>query len=180
MAFKKLHQAIKDGLDRLEITTPTPFQQKSISKIKSGSNFFGIAPEGSGKSTTLIINTLQKLKATAVGQAPRAVIFVEDKAKAISLDEQFKPFTKRTDVRVYMAYDERDIETHKSEIFMGIDILITTPKRFHKLFLVNGVNSTQLQLFILEDADQLLLKSNYVSLLTISESIKKMSVFGFL
>jgi len=62
MPFKKLHSDIKEKLAFFEITVPTPFQSKSIPIIKSGANIYCTAPEGSGKTTTLILTTLQKLK----------------------------------------------------------------------------------------------------------------------
>jgi superfamily II DNA/RNA helicase len=61
MPFKKLHSDIREKLDDLEIITPTPFQSKSIPVIKSGANLFCTAPKDSGKTTTLILTTLQKL-----------------------------------------------------------------------------------------------------------------------
>ena len=54
MSFKKLIEPIKDVLKSQGFETPLPFQKRILSKIKSGANVFGIAPEGSGKTTTLI------------------------------------------------------------------------------------------------------------------------------
>ena len=62
MPFKKLHSDIREKLDDLEIITPTPFQSKCIPIIKSGTNLFCTAPKDCGKTTTLILTTLQKLK----------------------------------------------------------------------------------------------------------------------
>ena len=70
MPFKKLHSEIKEVLESLEISTPTSFQSKSIAAIKSGANIFCIAPENSGKTTTLILTTMQKLKCQEIGTAP--------------------------------------------------------------------------------------------------------------
>jgi len=62
MPFKKLHSEIQEKLEDLEITGPTSFQSKSIPVIKGGANVFCMASEGSGKTTTLILPNLQKLK----------------------------------------------------------------------------------------------------------------------
>lgn len=53
MPFKKLHTEIKETLENLEITTPTPFQGKSIPVIKGGANVFCMASKDSGKTTIL-------------------------------------------------------------------------------------------------------------------------------
>ena len=83
MPFKKLHSNIQDKLEELEISTPTPFQRKSIPVIKSGANIFCTAPVDAGKTTTLVLTTLQKLKCEEVGVAPRAIVLVENRDKVL-------------------------------------------------------------------------------------------------
>ncbi|WP_291869057.1 DEAD/DEAH box helicase [Maribacter sp.] len=173
MPFKKLHASLKEALERLHIESATPFQQNAIPKIKSGINVFGIAPKESGKTTAMILNTVQKLNCTAVGDAPRALIIVENKKEALELHEKFLEFTKYTDLRVYMGYEELHIDVQKSEIYMGVDILISTPKNIHKLFLTNGVSISELKICFVDDADFLLQRKELSSLTTTSESIKK-------
>lgn len=173
MPFKKLHSNILEVLARLEITTPTPFQRSSIPVIKSGSNVFGVAPKNSGKTTTLILTTLQKLKCEAIGNAPRAVVLVENKEKAMELYNTFLTYTKNSSLRVYVGYEELHIDVQKSEIFEGIDILISTPKTMNKLFLLNGVNTSQLKLFSIDDAEFLIHSSDAAAIMSITQSIKK-------
>lgn len=173
MPFKKLHASLKEALERLEIESATPFQHKAISKIKSGVNVFGVAPKESGKTTTMILNTVQKLNCTPVGDAPRALIIVENKKEAIELHEKFIEYTKYTGLRVYMGYEELHIDVQKSEIYMGVDILISTPKNIHKLFLTNGVSISELKICFVDDANFLIQRKEITSLTTTAESIKK-------
>jgi len=173
MPFKKLHAHIQEKLESLEITSPTPFQRKSIPVIKSGSNAYCLAPTGSGKTTTLILTTLQKLKCEAVGNAPRAVVLVQNKEKVLQLHEAFLAYTKHTSLRVYAGYEELHIDVQKSEIFEGIDILISTPKSMNQLFLLNGVSTAQLKLFSIDDAEFLAQVSAYQAIISITQSIKK-------
>jgi superfamily II DNA/RNA helicase len=173
MPFKKLHSDIQERLAYLEIETPTPFQRKSIPVIKSGANVYCTAPKDSGKTTTLILTTLQKLKCEAVGNSPRAVVLVENKEKAMELYDAFLAFTKYNSLRVYVGYEALHIDVQKSEIFEGIDILISTPKSMNKLFLVNGVNTSQLKIFSIDDAEFLIQKSAYAAIMSITQSIKK-------
>ena len=94
MPFKKLHSDILEKLAQLEITTPTPFQSESIPIVKSGANVYCVAPKDSGKTTTLIITTMQKLKCRAIGNAPRALVLVENKEIATQLYDAFLFYTK--------------------------------------------------------------------------------------
>ncbi|MBC8755029.1 DEAD/DEAH box helicase [Kordia sp. YSTF-M3] len=173
MPFKKLHANIQEKLATLEITTPTPFQSNSIPVIKSGANVFCTAPKDSGKTTTLILTTLQKLKCEAVGSAPRAVILVENKEKALALYETFLTYTKHNSLRVYVGYEQLHIDVQKSEIFEGIDILISTPVTMNKLFLTNGLSVSQLKIFSIDDAEFLVQKSAYQALMSITSSVEK-------
>ena len=173
MPFKKLHPNIQEVLERMEITIPTPFQSKSIPVIKSGANVFCTAPKDSGKTTTLILTTLQKLKCEAVGNAPRAVVLVENKERALELYNAFLTYTKHNSLRVYVGYEQLHIDVQKSEIFEGTDILISTPKTMNKLFLLNGVSTSQLKILSIDDADFLIQQSEYNSMFSIKQSILK-------
>jgi len=153
MSFKKLNPAIKEVLENKKFEEPTTFQKVVLPKIKGGADLFAIGNIGCGKTTAIIISTMQKLKSTAFEDAPRALILVENKSEALALKEAFLEFTKRTDLRVYAAYDEHSIDAQKDEIYYGQDIIIATPKRLNKLFYINSINVTQLKLFIIEDAE---------------------------
>jgi superfamily II DNA/RNA helicase len=173
MPFKKLHSDIKEKLAFFELTVPTPFQSKSIPIIKSGANIYCIAPEGSGKTTTLILTTLQKLKCEEVGTAPRAIILVENRDRAFALYEDILKYTRHTSLRVYACDDKFHIEVLTSEIFEGVDILIATPKTVSKLLLSEGLNMTQLKIFNIDDAEFLAQSAAYANLMAITQSIHK-------
>ena len=173
MSFKKLHPHLLEALERFSIEEPTLFQKNSIPIIKSGANVFCIAPKDSGKTSSLILTTLHKLKCEAVGNAPRALVIVENKSKVLELYDAFLKFTKYSSVRVYASYEQLHIDVQKSEIYMGIDVLITTPKTLHKLFLSNGVSISELKICSIEDAEFLIQKSEYTALITTAQSIRK-------
>ncbi len=153
MSYPKLIQHIHDALQRLGIENPTPLQSKILSPIKSGSDIICTGPNGIGKTTALIISVMQALKCEANGDTPRAMIIVKDKQEALQLEEAFKPFLFRTDLRIFSAYDQHDIIGQRDTIYVGVDILIGTPSRLSKLFYMNGINLAQLRMLIIEDAD---------------------------
>lgn len=173
MPFNKLHPEIQEKLAQFEITSPTPFQTKSIPVIKSGANVYCKAPVDSGKTTTLILTTLQKLKYRAIGNAPRAVVLVENKDIAMELFDAFLAYTKNNSLRIYVGYEELHNDVQKSEIAMGVDILISTPKSMNRLFLTNGVSVSDLKIFSIDDAEFLSQKSAYNAIMSITQSIPR-------
>lgn len=173
MSFKKLTPLLKESLLRIEYQEPTAFQKAILPKLKGGANVFGIAPKDSGKTDALIISVIQKLNAAAYQDSPRVLIFVKDKKAALALDANFKRFTRGTDLRVYPAYDEQNIDAQKDEIYYGQDIIITTPKRLSKLYLINGIHLGEVQLLAIEDAQFLASNNLHAEIIRVSESIKK-------
>lgn len=179
MAWKKLNPPLIEALERLGYESPLPFQKKIIPRIKAGANLYGIGPHGCGKTTAMIIGTLQKLDSQAFEDAPRALVFVKDNQEAEALEEKFKEFTQQMDVRIFTAFEGPDIEKQKIAIYEGMDIVIGTPKRLNRLFLISGIDVNQLKLFIVEDAEFLSKSQDFNNLIEVSNHISKCQFLVF-
>ena len=179
MSFKKIHPKIQEALDRIGFTEPSPFQKEVLPKIKGGASIFGIAPKGAGKTNAIIIGTLQKLECTAFEDAPRALIFVKDKEAALALQEEFKKYTLRMDLRIYSVYEEHNIEAQRNDIYDGVDIVIATPKRLNRIFYLNGINLGKLKLFIVEDSEFLSKANIFSELIRTPQSLDRCQYLVF-
>lgn len=105
---------------------------------------------------------------------PRAVVLVENKEKALALYDEFLKFASyNNSIRLYVSYEQLHVDIQKSEIFEGIDILISTPTMIHKLFLTNGVSTSQLSILSIDDAEFFGLNAAYNALMGILQSIDK-------
>lgn len=173
MSFKKLNPLLKQSLEEAGFETSNKLQKKVLPIVKGGADSYIIAPKGKGKTTALIITVIQKLKAKAFEDSPRALIMVKDKQDALALKDAFHKLAGTTDLRIYAAYDEYDIQKQKEEIYYGQDVVIATPSRLSKLYFLNGICLTALQLFAIEDADATVNTRNYNYILRLSESITK-------
>ncbi len=173
MPFKKLHSEIKEMLESQEITIATPFQKASIPVIKSGANLYCTGPIESGRTTTLILTTLHKLKCEAVGNTPRAIVLVENKEKAQEMYDAFFKYIRYHELRLYLCDEKLHIDMLKSEIFEGVDILIATPNTVRKLLSLNGLNTTQLKMLSIDDAEFLAQNAAYTSVMAITQSMRK-------
>ena len=179
MSFKKLIEPLKDILENKGFDEPLVFQKSILSKIKGGASLFCIAPKGAGKTTSIILSVVQKLKGEAFEDAPRALILVKDKQAALDLELEFNIFLRGMDLRVYCAYDEKNIDTQREEIYVGVDVVIATPKRLNKIFFLNGINLNKLQMFIIEDAEFLFRNNNLAEITRTPESIGKCQYLVF-
>ena len=80
MKLKKINEKLQKALIEIGLTEANVLQQETFSTLKSGADCIIIAPKGSGKSTTIVINVIQQLVAEGE-ESPRALIIVEDKVK---------------------------------------------------------------------------------------------------
>lgn len=178
MSFKKLVEPLKDALKTQGIEQPNTLQSKILSKIKGGSSLFVIAPKDSGKTTSIVISVINKLK-NEFEDAPRALIFVKDKQACLDLAEIFNTYKRGTDLRVYCAYDEHNLELQREELYLGTDIVIATPKRLNRIFYLNGINLNKLQMCIVDDAEFLFRNNNFAEVTRTPESIGKCQYLVF-
>lgn len=172
MKLKKIKPELQEALAECGLTEANEIQQETFSLIKSGADCVIIAPEGSGKSTTIAINVLQQLTSEAE-ESPRALIFVETKEKVHELEKIFENFGGENPLQVYGVHDRGDIDYDKNYISTGIDVLIGTPNRLSEMFSSAGYNVNRLKMFIIDDADAILKARHETRIMRISNSISK-------
>jgi len=172
MKLKKIYDKLQEALIEDGLTEANEMQQETFSTLKSGADCIVIAPKGSGKSTTIVLNVIQQLKQEGE-ESPRALIIVEDKTKVIEMEALFEKYGKYTDLRVYGVHDKGDMEYDKNYISTGIDVLIGTPNKLGEMFTTAGYNVNRLRMFILDDADPILKLRHETKIMRISNSITK-------
>ncbi|PKW29748.1 DEAD/DEAH box helicase [Flavobacterium lindanitolerans] len=172
MKLKKINEKLQIALVENGLVEANEMQQETFSTIKSGADCVIIAPEKSGKTTTLVINVIQRLE-KAFEESPRALIVVESKEKMLEMKQLFEKLGNYTDLRVYGVHDKGDIDFDKNQISLGIDVLIGTPNRLSDMFSSAGFDVNRLKMFIIEDTDDLLRLRFDTKLARISESMGK-------
>jgi ATP-dependent RNA helicase RhlE len=172
MKLKKINENLQQALIENGLTEANEMQQETFSTLKSGADCIVIAPKGSGKTTTIVINVIQKLAGTKE-ESPRALIIVEDKAKVLEMEALFEKYGKHSDLEVYGVHDKGDMEYDKNYISTGVDVLIGTPNKLGEMFTTAGYNVNRLRMFILDDADAILKLRHETKIMRISNSITK-------
>jgi len=170
MKLKKINEELQQSLIENGLTEANAMQKETFSTLKSGSDCIIIAPEGSGKSTTIVLNVIQRL-AGANEESPRALIIVEDKAKVLEMESLFEKYGKNSNLEVYGVHDKGDMEYDKNYISSGVDVLIGTPNKLSEMFTTAGFNVNRLKMFILDDADPILKLRHETKIMRISNSI---------
>ena len=152
MFKEKLNKTLAKALEEAGLSEPTAFQQKCLSKINSGADVIGADAPGSGRTTLLVIATIQKLQ-QAFEDAPRAFILVAGKEEALAMKALFDLLGKETNLRSIAVFEEGKLEKQNEEIYFGMDIVIGTPRRSVELYLSRNFNISKIKLFAIDDAE---------------------------
>jgi ATP-dependent RNA helicase RhlE len=172
MKLKKINEKLQQALIENGLSEANQLQQETFSTLKSGADCIIIAPKGSGKSTTIVLNVIQQL-AGGTEESPRALIIVEDKAKVLEMEALFEKFGKHNNLEVYGVHDKGDMEYDKNYISTGVDVLIGTPNKLSEMFTTAGYNVNRLKMFIIDDADPILKLRHETKIMRISNSITR-------
>ncbi|MBD0724615.1 RNA helicase [Flavobacterium sp. L1I52] len=172
MKLKKINEKLQQALVENGLTEATEVQQETFSTIKSGADCVIYAPKGSGRTTAIVLNVIQKL-AGSNEESPRALIVVEDKEKMLAMEELFEKYSKYTHLEVYGVHEKGDMDYDKNYVSTGIDVLVGTPTKLNEMFSTAGYNVNRLKMFIVDDCDALLKMRHESKIMRISNSIAK-------
>lgn len=153
-------------------------QELSIPKIKSGADLFVTAPEGSGKTTAIVMAVIQQLK-EAFEEAPRAIIVVENKDKAFEVEELFNRLAKHTNLRAFPVFEQGQIQYQKDTIYEGLDVLIGTARRLNELMNVTGFPIVKVKMLIVDDAQTLFPLRQQAIIYRMADGISKSQLLIF-
>lgn len=161
MTFENLNiiAPITQALKQKGYTEPTPIQEKAIPHLLKGSDVFGTAQTGTGKTAAFAIPILQKLYA---GQADRrtagirALILAPTRELAIQISESFSDYSKGLKLRHTVIYGGVSQNPQTAILKKGVDILIATPGRLLDLMNQGFVKLNSIEFFILDEADRML------------------------
>lgn len=178
MKLKKINEGLQQRLIANGLTEANDLQKETFSTIKSGVDVVIQSDKGTGKTTTIVINVIQRL-VKPTEESPRAIIFVEDKPQVLEMVDLFKQLGKNNDLRVYGVHDKTDLDVDKNEISAGIDVLIGTTNRLNLMFSSAGFNVNRLLMFIVDDTDILAKARMDANIKRISDSISKVQRIFF-
>ncbi len=173
MKLKKINSNLQKALVENGFDEANFLQEETFSAIKSGADLVIQSPKGTGKTTTIVINAIQKMQKQE-GESTRTLILVETKEKVLEMLESFKNFNRYNELRIYGVYEKSDMDEDKNQISAGCDILIGTPTKINAMFSSAGFNMTTIKFFAVDDADILLRNRHDSVIARLSESVEKM------
>lgn len=150
-----LPKSIQKALDELGFETPTPIQEKSFSVIMSGRDMMGIAQTGTGKTLAYLLPLLKQYKFNPA-ETPKIVILVPTRELVVQVTETVERLSKYTSIRTLGVYGGVNINTQKTVVSQGIDILVGTPGRVMDLALDGYIRFDETQKLVIDEFDEML------------------------
>jgi ATP-dependent RNA helicase RhlE len=143
-------------------TEPTPIQAQAIPVILAGRDVMGGAQTGTGKTAGFALPTLQRfapLASTSTSPARhpvRALILAPTRELAVQVEESFREYGKYVPLRTTVIYGGVPIEPQMAQLRRGVEILVATPGRLLDHVHQRTLNLSQVEVFVLDEADRML------------------------
>jgi len=156
-----LNAALVNAVREEGYTQPTPIQVRAIPHVLEGKDLLGCAQTGTGKTAAFALPILQRLSARTPGQAqgrpvPRALILSPTRELASQIAASFTAYGKHTGLKCAVIFGGVSQHSQEKVLRMGADIIVATPGRLLDLMQQRIVAFSQLEVFVLDEADRML------------------------
>ncbi len=140
-------------------TTPTPIQLQAIPPLLEGRDLCGIAQTGTGKTAAFALPSLMRLAANPKPRPPggcRMLVLSPTRELAAQIAKSFEDYGRGSRLSVGVVFGGMPIGRQIKMCGAGLDILVATPGRLLDLIDQRAVNLRHVEIFVLDEADQML------------------------
>ncbi len=154
--IRPILKALKDE----GFTAPTPIQAQAIPLILEHRDILGCAQTGTGKTAAFAIPIIQLLhsdkKRTSPKRDIKCLILTPTRELAIQIGESFHSYGRNVSLKSKVIFGGVSSHSQIDALDTGVEIVIATPGRLLDLMSQNLVDLTNLQFFVLDEADRML------------------------
>ena len=154
-----LSQPVLDALAHANYSTPTPIQRQAIPTVLTGRDLLGIAQTGTGKTAAFVLPSLDRLAANRTYLKPgqiRMLVLAPTRELAAQIAASARTYGRFMKLSVGSVFG--GVSNHKSvrEVSRGLDVLVATPGRLLDLVDQRALSLRELEVLVLDEADQML------------------------
>jgi ATP-dependent RNA helicase RhlE len=139
--------------------TPTPIQVQSIPPLLEGRDLCGVAQTGTGKTAAFALPSIQFLTENPAPPIPRhcrMLVLSPTRELAAQIAASFKDYGRQTRLRVECVFGGLPIGKQIRALSPGVDVLVATPGRLLDLIDQRALSLRNVEIFVLDEADQML------------------------
>ena len=151
-----LSKSIIKALDDLNITTPTPIQEKAIpTLLERHGDFIGLAQTGTGKTAAFSLPLLEHIDTSK--DHLQALILSPTRELGQQIADQIELFSKHQEkVKTLPVYGGTSIMNQIRALKRPVHVVIATPGRLIDLVKRKAIDLKRVKYLILDEADEML------------------------
>jgi ATP-dependent RNA helicase RhlE len=148
------HPTVAAGVAAAGYETPTPIQARAIPQIFKGRDIMGLAQTGTGKTAAFVLPILNRLVKRKYGSV-RALIIAPTRELAEQIHQAIETLGRKTRIRSVAVYGGVGINPQIQKLKRA-DIVVACPGRLLDHIGRHSIDLSQLEVLVLDEADQML------------------------
>jgi superfamily II DNA/RNA helicase len=152
-----LHERLLKALAELSFEKPTPVQAAAIPPAIAGEDLYIIAQTGSGKTAAYVLPILQRLlEDDSKALAPRALVLSPTRELAQQILKDVQALARFTFLKAELVIGGEDFKVQAAKLRKNPDIVIATPGRTLEQLEAGGLDLSEVQTLVIDEADRML------------------------
>lgn len=154
-----LHKQVLKAVTAEGYDTPTPIQAQAIPHLLEGRDMLGIAQTGTGKTAAFALPTLDFLFDEPENRKPkhtRVLVLAPTRELAGQIADSFRTYSKFMECVTQTVFGGVKINRQIRDLQKGCHVLVATPGRLLDLMNQGAVRLSDVEVLILDEADQML------------------------
>jgi ATP-dependent RNA helicase RhlE len=154
-----LSKPLLDALAAKNYAEATPIQRQAIPTVLTGRDLLGIAQTGTGKTAAFMLPSLDRLAAARQIPKPgqiRMLVLAPTRELAAQIAASAEAYGKYMRLSVGVIFGGVPNSKSVRTVARGLDVLIATPGRLLDLIDQRALSLRELEILVLDEADQML------------------------
>ena len=154
-----LAEPLLRALETKGYSDPTPIQRQAIPALLEGRDILGIAQTGTGKTAAFALPSLHRLAANPKPRqnaSCRMLVLSPTRELAAQIAENFRGYAKYLNLSVQVVFGGIPVGKQSRALVGGTDILVATPGRLLDLIDQRALTLRNVEIFVLDEADQMM------------------------
>jgi len=147
------------ALETKGYSDPTPIQKQAIPALLKGRDLLGIAQTGTGKTAAFSLPSLHRLAANPKPRqnaSCRMLVLSPTRELAAQIADNMRGYAKYLSLNVQCVFGGIPVGKQARALVSGCDILVATPGRLLDLIDQRALTLRNVEIFVLDEADQMM------------------------
>ena len=154
-----LSKPLLDALAAKDYSQATPIQKQAIPTVLTGRDLLGIAQTGTGKTAAFMLPSLDRLAAARKFPKPghaRMLVLAPTRELAAQIAQSAEAYGRFMRLSVGVIFGGVPNSKSVRTVSRGLDVLVATPGRLLDLIDQRALSLRDLEILVLDEADQML------------------------